>query len=432
MNQTDINDFIKVREAYSKNPILGYLNINSLRNKIINLRDVVAKVPIDILCVDETKLDESFPDSQFLIENYQFPPFRRDRNSKGGGKIVYVREGLISKRLKQFESEFIETICIEIKISKKKWCILFAYRPPNTDKQSFFKQLSNTLNLMGNHYENILVAGHLNINLLNSESYPNNHFSDLRDTFELINLAKNKTCFKNINGTLLDVMLTNRPKYFQKTIVCETGLSDCHKLVTTIFRSAFIKLPPKIITYRSYKTFDKQNFVHELDQRLITGDIYKTKDSYSKLTEIISEVSEKHAPTKPKIIRGNQAPFMNKKLSKSIMDKSRIKNMYLKWPSRENFLAYKKIKNKCNNLIKKSKKIYFQVHAGEGSATGKSFWKTFKPFIILKELCQVTTLSLKLQMILQLILGKVTQYLLKLRMKFVMQKFLWKCLIIIT
>ena len=151
--------------------------------------------------------------------------------------------------------------------------------------------------------------------------------------------------------------------------------------INTIFRSTFIKLPPKIITYRSYKTFNKQNFVHELDQRLITGDIYKTKESYSNLTEIISEVLEKNAPTKSKIIRGNQAPFMNKKLSKSIMDKSRIKNKYLKWPSTENVLAYKRLKI---NLINKSKKIYFQVHAGEGSATGKSFWKTVKPFISTK------------------------------------------------
>ena len=144
MNQTDINDLIKVRETYSKNPILGYLNINSLRNKIINLRDIVAKVRIDILCVDETKLDESFPDSQFLIENYQFPLFRRDRNSKGGGKIVYVREGLISKRLIQFESEFIETICIEIKISKKKWCSVY-YSP--TDLQILINSpsLNNSL-----------------------------------------------------------------------------------------------------------------------------------------------------------------------------------------------------------------------------------------------------------------------------------------------
>ena len=75
-------------------------------------------------------------------------------------------------------------------------------------------------------------------------------------------LVKDKTCFKSINGTLLDVILTNRPKCFQKTIVCETGLSDCYKLVTTIFRYTFIKLPPKIITYRSYKTFDKILFMN--------------------------------------------------------------------------------------------------------------------------------------------------------------------------
>ena len=64
---------------------------------------MVNKAPIDILCIDETKIDESFPDPQFLIENYQFPSYRRDRNFKGGGKIVYVRQGLISKRLKSFE-----------------------------------------------------------------------------------------------------------------------------------------------------------------------------------------------------------------------------------------------------------------------------------------------------------------------------------------
>ena len=89
----------------------------------------------------------------------------------------------------------------------------------------------------------------------------------------------------------------------------------------------------------------------------------------------------KHAPIKSKTVRGNQAPFMNKVISKNIMNKSRIKNKYLKWPSGENYLAYKRIKNKCNNLLKKSKKIYFQKHAGEGSATGKQFWNTVKPFI---------------------------------------------------
>ena len=42
---------------------------------IITLREVVEKAPIDILCIDETKLDDTFPDAQFKIDNYQYPPF---------------------------------------------------------------------------------------------------------------------------------------------------------------------------------------------------------------------------------------------------------------------------------------------------------------------------------------------------------------------
>ena len=40
------------------------------------------------------------------------------------------------------------------------------------------------------------------------------------------------------------------------------------------------------------------------------------------------------------------------------MDQSGFKNEYLKWASRENFLAYKKAKNICNSLNKKAKKDY--------------------------------------------------------------------------
>ena len=94
-NQVDIYDLVKMREVYSKNPTLAYLSINFLRNKIVSLRDVVAKVFIDMLWIDETKLNDSFPASQFLIENYQFLPFSTDRYSKSGGKTGYVRQELI-------------------------------------------------------------------------------------------------------------------------------------------------------------------------------------------------------------------------------------------------------------------------------------------------------------------------------------------------
>ena len=92
---------MKTRKTYEKNPIIEYLNINSLRTKILNLKEILHKAPIDILFIYKTKLDETFPDAEFMIENYQFPSFRRNKNKKGVGKIVFIRKELLAKKLEK-------------------------------------------------------------------------------------------------------------------------------------------------------------------------------------------------------------------------------------------------------------------------------------------------------------------------------------------
>ena len=153
--------------------MIGYLNINHFENKVINFKEICHQAPIGIICVDETKLDSSSPDSQFHIGGYQFPPFRRDRKKYGGGKIVYVREAFIAKRLVNLEGNTSETICIEVTISKKKWCIVFVYRPPRSNnKKVFFSELTTSLNQATNKYHNIIVMGDLNIDTQRMELIP--------------------------------------------------------------------------------------------------------------------------------------------------------------------------------------------------------------------------------------------------------------------
>ena len=77
---------------------------------------------------------------------------------------------------------------------------------------------------------------------------------------------------------------------------------------------------------------------------------------YSVFTRIFENVLNKHAPLKQKKTGGNHAPFMSRDLSNVIMNKSKTRNMYLKWLSRENFLIMKNAKNLSNNLIKINKK----------------------------------------------------------------------------
>ena len=64
---------------------------------------------------------------------------------------------------------------------------------------------------------------------------------------------------------------------------------------------------------------------------------------------------------------------MTRDLSKAIMIKSKAKNQYVKWPSGENYLAFKKAKNKCTSINKETTKY--------GVMTNKEFWKKLKPFL---------------------------------------------------
>ena len=136
--------------------------------------------------------------------------------------------------------------------------------PQNKIRPYFFEEISSGLSHIVNKCDNYMTAGDLNINMLDPKCDGNSHFFDLKDTYNLSNLVKSSTCFKSSKGILLDVLLTNRPKSFHKTFVCETGLSDSHKLVATIFRSTFIKLLTKVVKYRSYKNFDENKFWHDL------------------------------------------------------------------------------------------------------------------------------------------------------------------------
>ena len=77
--------------------VASHLNINSIRNKFDFLAHQV-KGNIDILMISETKLDESFPPSQFFLDGYSVP-FRLDRNGNDRGILLYIRDDLLSKLL---------------------------------------------------------------------------------------------------------------------------------------------------------------------------------------------------------------------------------------------------------------------------------------------------------------------------------------------
>ena len=74
--------------------VFAHLNINPIRNTFKMLSDQI-KGNIDVLLISEIKIDDSFPNGNFLIDGFSMP-YRLDRNSNDGRLMLFVREDIPS------------------------------------------------------------------------------------------------------------------------------------------------------------------------------------------------------------------------------------------------------------------------------------------------------------------------------------------------
>ena len=63
----EINRLFQLRKKYHNNPLIGFLNINSLRYKIVDLREVTERCLPDVLVIEETKLSKDFKTELFIM-----------------------------------------------------------------------------------------------------------------------------------------------------------------------------------------------------------------------------------------------------------------------------------------------------------------------------------------------------------------------------
>jgi hypothetical protein len=133
-------------------------------------------------------------------------------------------------------------------------------------------------------------------------------------------------------------------------------LSDCHNFIFVLFKSHVRRKTKHKITYRSYKLFNEINFLLNL-QNTCYDQIYHTRainTAYNCFEKSYMQVINRHAPVKTKYISNIKTPFMNSILRKAINRKRASLRRYQKAKTRQNWEAYRKQRNHCTSLRKKS------------------------------------------------------------------------------
>ena len=113
----------------------------------------MVKNKVDILIVTETKIDPSFPKSQFFMDGFS-EPYRFDRNKEGGGVLIYVREDIPNKELHKHNFPHdIEGKFVEINLKKSKWVLFGTYHTPTQQRQTdeyYFYYLTRAIDIYSN------------------------------------------------------------------------------------------------------------------------------------------------------------------------------------------------------------------------------------------------------------------------------------------
>ena len=111
--------------------------------------------------ISETKLDYSFLTAQFLLHGFS-APFKLDRNSKGDGILLYIREDILSRLLSSKYKIGIESISVEINLRKRKWFLNWSFNPNKNLVSNHLECLNCIMDEFSKNYDNVIFLGDFN------------------------------------------------------------------------------------------------------------------------------------------------------------------------------------------------------------------------------------------------------------------------------
>jgi len=146
---------------------------------------------------------------------------------------------------------------------------------------------------------------------------------------------------------------------------------------------------------RSYKTFNKENFILDYFNinwnEVIDTDKNDANLSMENFLSTFNKLLDKHIPLKKitqKQFKQKFKPWISKEILNRIKEKNKILQKYIKCNVQNRktqlYNNFKNIKNEITNMTRNSKKIYYQKYFSDNKNNLQKVWKGIKEIINIK------------------------------------------------
>ncbi|XP_065895943.1 uncharacterized protein [Dysidea avara] len=153
------------------------MNTRSLVNKLSNFQSFICSSDFSILCITETWLSKDIFDNEIIPSGYTI--YRKDRDSRGGGVLLAVKDNITSSQLSSPPHVEILTVLIS---TSNPFIISVVYIPPNSS-DTYHELLHSYLTNLVDESSPIILLGDFNLPDVNWATYsgssPKSNLSDI-------------------------------------------------------------------------------------------------------------------------------------------------------------------------------------------------------------------------------------------------------------
>ena len=265
------------KKLRNKSLSVCHWNLNSLTahnySKLTQLKAYTSMYKYDFICLSETYLDSSTPDSLLEIEGYNLIRADHPDSIKRSGVCIYYKESLPVRVL---SSPYLkEALLLEMIDNSKKIIVSVIYRPPSQNNREFNSFLSSFEQLLSEISKRkpivFIITGDFNARSSswwynNTNTLEGTNLYSLTSSNNFSQLINEPTHIQRNSSSCIDLVFTDRPNLAVNSGVHASLHPNCHhQVVHASFNLNISYPPPYQRLIRDYKKADSVKIRKALD-----------------------------------------------------------------------------------------------------------------------------------------------------------------------
>ena len=358
---------------------IGHLNVRSLLPKIHEVQFLLHISNFDVLCINESWLDDNIPIQEISIPGYNL--LTKHRNRHGGGIIVYIKNELKYCRRLDLELFDLECIWIQLYCRGQHMLICSMYRPPSANNE-YYENILDVLEKACAEQCITLLVGDLNINYVLDETLNRSLLHHIENLNGMCQLVRDYTRVTDHSSTIIDVILSTHPTLHNFTKVFKCTLSDHYLVHTSIeVNKDKIKSKHNELKFRCYKTFNVQNFCSDITNSEVINSIVTNNnidEAWIVWKNEFLNICNRHAPIRVCRLKDRFNPWITKEIVQLMYRRDYLHRQAVKYSDDDLMNEYKAVRNEIKYVIQNGKKQYYDDLYQQASNNPKLLWNELK------------------------------------------------------